>query len=82
MLQLIPWPVEVLEAFTSLSTHCGASAAGGRVSNSSAGLGARPQLKMGLAEGVPDAITPDHLVSGNISCLVTMMNHVFSFLVL
>lgn len=32
------------------------------MSGSTAGMGLRPMLKMGMAEGVPDDISPDHLV--------------------
>ena len=60
----MPWPSEVLEGFASLGARRTVSSGGGRATSSTAGLGARPNLKMGLAEGVPGEIAPDHLVRG------------------
>lgn len=68
-MQHIPWPVEVVEGLASLAARPSASISGGRPTSSTAGLLGRPQLRMGLAEGVPDEIAPDHLVSSKLPIL-------------
>lgn len=66
VLQHVSWPVDVLEAYAALPVRQTLSNAGGTSINSNSGVGDRPRLKMGLAEGVPGEIAPDHLVSEHI----------------
>lgn len=74
VMQQVPWPTEVWEAFASITASKSRSDSGVRTSNSVAGVGERPGLKMGLAEGTPHAISPDHLVSSSQIDMVGCMN--------
>lgn len=54
LLSAVPWPNDVLEDYAPVA----AEALG-----SSSGSSRGPVLRMGLAEGTPHSILPDHLVS-------------------
>lgn len=66
----VPWPKEVLQEFDAREpaepaasvTGASAAAAVAGARQQTAGRG-RPAIKIGLADGVPNSIMPDHLVS-------------------
>jgi hypothetical protein len=66
LLHYVPWPSDVLEDYAPVAAEAlgvtpAAAAVGiGRGGASSRGRG--PVLRMGLAEGTPHSILPDHLV--------------------
>lgn len=66
VLQQLPWHSDVVESFASYTARQTISSGGGRASSSSTGFGGHLRLKMGLAEGVPGEIAPDHLVGDQI----------------
>jgi hypothetical protein len=69
----VPWPAPVLEAFASSCSSSSYGRSEQRTSTSSSvhegsccssgSSSGRPRLNIGLAEGQPQCIGPDHLVS-------------------
>jgi hypothetical protein len=62
LLHYVPWPSDVLEDYAPVAAEAlgGSPAAAAAAAGGSRGRG--PVLRMGLAEGTPHSILPDHLV--------------------
>jgi hypothetical protein len=56
----VPWPRDILEDYAPVAAE--ALGAAGPAAAGAAGRGRGPVLRMGLAEGTPHSILPDHLV--------------------
>jgi hypothetical protein len=59
----VPWPSDVLEDYAPVAAEVLGSSSSSAAGAAGRGRGRGPVLRMGLAEGNPHSILPDHLVS-------------------
>jgi hypothetical protein len=63
LLHYVPWPSDVLEDYASVAAEALGGSPAAAASAAAGGIRGRgPVLRLGLAEGTPHSILPDHLV--------------------